>query len=179
MVSYHSNPHLSSFPAPFSLFLLSFSSSLHSFPPFSPTVLTRTYRHLDFHLSSPLVIDFRLCYSASRLAPHCERAPAERQIHRWIERKEEGSILGLSMERKIMVPTLSFFFTGPLLLIYFSFCLGFHKIYFFEPVFNQLSITFALLSELYYSLFQESFLILLFMLWMNQPFSFFLTPSVH
>lgn len=37
--------------------------------PLSPTVLTCTYWHLDFHLSSLLVIDFRLYYSVSVLPP--------------------------------------------------------------------------------------------------------------
>lgn len=46
-------------------------------PPFSPTVLTCTDWHLEFHLSSLLVIDFRMCCSASFLAPCCEKTPAE------------------------------------------------------------------------------------------------------
>lgn len=71
----HWKPHLSTFPA---TFLPLFSSprfflGFHFSPPISPTVLTRTYWHLDFHLSSLLVIDFRLHYSVFVLAPCCER----------------------------------------------------------------------------------------------------------
>lgn len=65
-------PLLSSFlPTFFFLSPTLYVAPLHSSPVLSPTVLTRTYWHLDFHLSSLLVIDFRLYYSVSLLAPCC------------------------------------------------------------------------------------------------------------